>query len=117
MKARIDEAHRAFIRGLPCSACGTRVNVQCAHVRAHHWDSIVVPVEERGGCGIKPHDKWTLPSCHHCHAKQHNKGERTFWGLHNINPLRLAQALWCNAPNRNACLNIILRHRNGAEDL
>ena len=113
---RVFEDHRAFIRTLFCCACGAAPTV-FAHVRASTWGDVVVPLEERGGTGIKPADKWAVPLCQHCHTDQHQYGEQTFWKAQDINPLELAQALWANTGNRTACLGIILRRRNGATEL
>ena len=112
---RIDDAHRAFIRTLPCVVC--TATAICAHVRMSEYGGIVVPVDERGGMGLKPDDRWTLPLCRTHHDMQHTVGEVPFWDAGKVNPLALAQSLYANTGKREACLNIILRHRNQAEDL
>lgn len=61
--------HLEFVRSLPCCVCLNPESV-AAHIR----------IGTDGGMGLKPSDFYTVPLCHACHTKQHNKGERTFWG-------------------------------------
>lgn len=61
-------AHRAFVRSFACSACGSQVAVECAHVRNGTG----------GGISMKPSDRWCISLCKECHAKQHRIGEKTF---------------------------------------
>lgn len=61
--------HKKFIRSLPCCNCRANPPTECAHIRKGTG----------GGIGLKPDDKWTVPLCHDCHAKQHQVGEVSFW--------------------------------------
>ena len=104
--------HRRFISSLACCVCGGAPS-ECAHVRMGHFGGISVPANDRGGMGMKSHDKWTVPLCPKCHRldtdSQHNIGERPFWERAGINPIALAFALWTNTGNLSACRGIVLR--------
>ena len=76
--------HLAFVRQLPCVACGKAAPSEAAHVRAG-TDS---------GVGIKPGDRYAVPLCSACHARQHRIGELTFWSALRIDPLNVALRLW-----------------------
>ena len=76
--------HSAFVRQLPCVACGKAAPSEAAHVRTG----------TDGGVGMKPGDRYALPLCASCHAKQHRIGELTFWSALRIDPLNVALRLW-----------------------
>jgi hypothetical protein len=76
--------HVAFVRQLPCVACGKAAPSDAAHVRTG----------TDGGVGIKPGDRYAVPLCTACHAKQHRVGELTFWSALRIDPLSVALRLW-----------------------
>jgi hypothetical protein len=76
--------HLAFVRQLPCVACGKAAPSEAAHVRTG-TDS---------GVGIKPRDRYAVPLCSACHARQHRTGELTFWSALRIDPLNVALRLW-----------------------
>jgi hypothetical protein len=76
--------HLAFVRQLPCVACGKPAPSEAAHVRTG-TDS---------GVGIKPGDRYALPLCSACHATQHRIGELTFWSALRIDPVNVALRLW-----------------------
>ena len=76
--------HLAFIRQLPCVACGKAAPSDAAHVRTG-TDS---------GTGMKPSDRFAVPLCTACHAKQHRIGELSFWSALRIDPLNVALRLW-----------------------
>lgn len=76
--------HLAFVRQLPCVACGKAAPSEAAHVRT----------ETDGGTGMKPSDRYAVPLCADCHAKQHRIGELTFWSALRIDPLDVASRLW-----------------------
>ena len=109
MNTRRSPKHCTFIRLLSCVGCGRRGPSECAHVRMGHFGGVVVPQAERGGTGLKPADRWTVPLCTHCHRLQHEIGERSFWEATELNPLALAQALWRNTGNLEAAQAIMLR--------
>ena len=71
-KAYRNKEYLEFIRSKPCFICGQMPAVP------HH--------EGLGlrGVGMKPPDLWTVPLCHACHTRRHNKGVKTFWGEMNI---------------------------------
>lgn len=86
---RRNATHRKFVSGLKiCLACGRRGPVECCHVRAG----------TDGGGSLKPSDKFTVPMCHACHDRQHNKwngSEVRFWAEIGIDPLNISLRLWC----------------------
>jgi hypothetical protein len=83
-----DRDHLAFVRTLPCLACGRRGPCEAAHVR----------LGTDGTSGRKPSDRYTVPLCSHCHAVQHATGEVAFWGLSMdrgvSDPWGVAKSLW-----------------------
>ena len=76
--------HLAFVRLLPCVACGKAAPSDAAHVRTG----------TDGGTGMRPSDRYAVPLCTACHAKQHRIGELTFWSALRIDPLNVALRLW-----------------------
>src|SRR6516165_1767858 len=76
--------HLAFVRQLPCVACGKAAPSEAAHVRTG----------TDGGVGVKPGDRYAVPLCNACHAKHHRIGELTFWSALRIDPLNVAMRLW-----------------------
>ena len=76
--------HLPFVRQLPCVACGKAAPSEPAHVRTG----------TDGGVGMKPGDRYAVPLCTACHAKQHRIGELTFWSALRIDPLSVASRLW-----------------------
>ena len=89
--------HLAFVRKHPCSikGCPSR-QIEAAHVR----DSDLTPANEKGGTGMKPHDKWSLPLCGDHHGEQHAIGEPAFEKKHGINMGKIAQVFWWRSPPR-----------------
>ena len=83
-------AHRAWVRGHACSACGSTVAIECAHVR-NGTD---------GGTGIKPSDRWCISLCRDCHSDQHRIGESSFEQKHGINMKALATEFLRASPHR-----------------
>ena len=83
-------AHRAWVRGHACCACGSVSAIECAHVREG----------TDGGIGMKPSDRWTVSLCSECHRKQHQLGEGTFSRLHKINLKALAEEFFRKSPHR-----------------
>lgn len=83
-------AHRAWVRGFACSACGSTEAIEVAHVR----------VGTDGGMGIKPSDKWCISLCKSCHAQQHQQGEKTFEKAHGIDMKALAMEFFKASPHR-----------------
>lgn len=82
-------AHRAWVRGFACSACGSTVAIECAHIRNGTG----------GGLGVKPSDRWCVSLCKDCHGLQHTVGEKSFWQLNGKDPLALAEAFARKSPH------------------
>lgn len=87
---RRSPAHRAWVRGFACCACGTATAIECAHVR-NGTD---------GGTGMKPSDRWCISLCSACHRQQHAMGEPMFEQAHGINMKALAEEFTRKSPHR-----------------
>lgn len=83
-------AHRAWVRGHACSACGSQEAIECAHVRTG----------TDGGTGIKPSDRWCISLCKPCHSLQHTVGERSFSERYGIDMRKMAEAFFKASPHR-----------------
>jgi hypothetical protein len=83
-------AHRKWVRGHACSACGSLVAIECAHVRGG----------TDGGMGIKPSDRFCISLCKSCHSDQHRMGEETFAKLWDINLNDMADEFFKKSPHR-----------------
>ena len=90
-----------FVRQLPCVACGKAAPSEPAHVRTG----------ADGGVGIKPGDRYAVPLCTTCHAKQHRVGELTFWSALRFDPLDVALRLWTVSSDLAAGERIVFRAR------
>ena len=93
--------HLAFVRQLPCVACGKAAPSEAAHVRTG----------TDGGVGVKPGDRYTVPLCTVCHAKQHRIGELTFWSALHIDPVNAALRLWTVSADIRAGERTVFRAR------
>jgi len=93
--------HLAFVRQLPCVACGKAAPSAAAHVRTG----------TDGGMGRKPGDRYAVPLCTTCHAKQHRVGELTFWSALRIDPLSVALRLWTVSADVEAGQRTVFRAR------
>src|SRR5256885_1838145 len=93
--------HLAFVRQLPCVACGQAAPSEPAHVRSG----------SDGGAGMKPSDRYCLSLCTTCHALQHQFGELTFWSGLRIDPLNVALRLWTVSGDIKAGERIVFRAR------
>jgi hypothetical protein len=93
--------HLAFVRQLPCVACGKAAPSDAAHVRTG----------TDGGVGRKPDDRYAVPLCTACHAKQHRVGELTFWSPLRIDPLSVALRLWTVSADVEAGQRTVFRAR------
>jgi len=83
-------AHRAWVRGFACCACGSETAVECAHVRTG----------TDGGTGIKPSDRWCISLCKDCHQRQHEIGEASFEQANKIDMKKLATEFLAKSPHR-----------------
>jgi hypothetical protein len=95
--------HLAFVRRLPCVACGKVAPSHAAHVRTG----------TDGGTGMKPGDRYAVPLCTACHAKQHRIGELSFWSRLRIDPLNVALRLWAVSADVKAGERTVFRARQG----
>src|SRR5260370_42664247 len=93
--------HLAFVRQLPCVACGKAAPSEAAHVRSG----------SDGGAGIKPSDRYSVSLCTDCHALQHQFGELTFWSVLRLDPLNVALRLWTISVDLKAGERIVFRAR------
>ena len=93
--------HLAFVRQLPCVACGKAAPSDAAHVRTG----------TDGGVGIKPGDRYAVTLCAACHAKQHRIGELTFWSALRIDPVNVALRLWTISTDVEAGERTVFRAR------
>jgi hypothetical protein len=99
-----NEAHLKFIRTLPCLVCGTRKDVQAAHIRA--------PSPGYGkratGMGERPADCWVLPVCAADHCEQHRMAELAFWLARGIvDPFKVALSLFAHTGDDEAAELVI----------
>jgi hypothetical protein len=93
--------HLAFVRQLACVACGKAAPSEAAHVRSG----------TDGGVGVKPSDRYAVPLCTACHARQHRIGELTFWSALRIDPLNVALRLWTISADIKAGERTVFRAR------
>jgi hypothetical protein len=93
--------HLAFVRQLPCVACGKAAPSGAAHVRTG----------TDGGVGVKPGDRYAVPLCAACHAKQHRIGELTFWSALCVDPVNVALRLWSVSADISAGERTVFRAR------
>jgi hypothetical protein len=93
--------HLAFVRQLPCVACGKAAPSEAAHVRTG----------TDGGVGVKPGDRYAVPLCTACHANQHRIGELSFWSALRIDPLNVSLRLWTVSADMKAGERIVFRAR------
>jgi hypothetical protein len=93
--------HLAFLRQLACVACGKPAPSEAAHVRTG----------TDGGVAIKPADRYVVPLCTACHAKQHRVGELTFWSALRIDPVNVALRLWTISADLKAGQRTVFRAR------
>jgi hypothetical protein len=83
-------AHRKWVRGHACAACGSQTAIEAAHVRSG----------TDGGTGIKPSDRWVISLCKTCHTHQHQVGEEAFEAIHRIDMKAIAAMFFKCSPHR-----------------
>jgi hypothetical protein len=93
--------HLAFVRQLPCVACGKAAPSEAAHVRSG----------SDGGAGMKPSDRYSISLCTSCHELQHQFGELTFWSVLRIDPLNMAFRLWTVSGDIKSGERVVFRAR------
>jgi hypothetical protein len=107
-RPRIEEPkHLAFIRKLPCVACGTRRNIEAAHIRM----GSILHGKRQAGLQEKPDDKWSWPACPRHHDEQHSMNEAAFWSALAIDPFLLALLLHDATGDEERAEGIIRAHR------
>lgn len=97
-----DKKFLAFVRSLPCCVTLRMDTVQAAHLR------LGVPYNEKGGMGMKSHDKWCVPLSAEEHHLQHQIGEKSYW-VDMKHPMALAENLYALSGNREKAIQEILR--------
>lgn len=102
-----DNRHLAFIRRLPCAACGIAGPCDAAHLRAGDLNI----GKRHTGKAEKPSDRWTAPLCRDCHTRQHSGAELAFWSAIGIDPFDLCQALYAVSGDTTAGEQILRNHR------
>jgi hypothetical protein len=60
---------------------------------------------------MKPGDRYAVPLCAACHAKQHQVGELTFWSTLRIDPVNVALRLWTISADIEAGERTVFRAR------
>ncbi len=103
-----DNKHLAFIRRLPCAACGIAGPCDAAHLRAGD-----ITIGKRPtGKAEKPSDRWTTPLCRPCHERQHSGAELAFWSALGIEPFDLCQALYAVSGDEPAAVAVLMTTAN-----
>jgi len=64
---------------------------------------------------MKPGDRYAVPLCTTCHAKQHRVGELTFWSALRFDPLNVALRLWTVSADLTAGERIVFRARQNID--
>lgn len=105
-----DNKHLAFIRRLPCAACGAPAPSDAAHLRAANH----AMGKRYTGKAEKPSDKWTTPLCRDCHTHQHSGAELAFWSGLGIDPFTLCQRLYAASGDEESALSILALREGGA---
>jgi hypothetical protein len=101
--------HLAFVRSLPCVACGGPPPCIAAHVRMSRAD-----IGKANTMARKPDDKYTVPLHDQpCHGgDQHTKyGEPEFWARLGIDPVDLSLRLWSVTGNLEQGIRAVMRAR------
>ena len=100
--------HQAFIRALPCSACGKPAPSECACVG--------MPAR----MGLPTGERYLLPLCGPasvwddcCHSQKHYFGAVRFWSALGIDPAELAARLWRVSGDVPAGERVLRRARQG----
>jgi len=98
--------HQAFIRALPCVACGRPASSECAHLGMS------------AEIGLPSSDRYLVPLCGPdtvwedcCHSRKHYLGATRFWLRLGIEPLDLAAQLWRVSADVEAGERVIMRAR------
>jgi hypothetical protein len=83
--------HLRFVANQPCLICGRSPS------HAHH-----IRYAQSRGVSLKVSDEFTVPLCAIHHHNIHTTGkEREWWKERNIDPLKIASALWQQSRQQN----------------
>jgi hypothetical protein len=102
-----DKGHREFVSQLHCLGCGDNTSVEAAHIRYSDPGA----GKRSTGMAEKSHDMYVLPLCGECHRKQHKMSERGFWEIKDIDPIKVALALYVNSGNHELATEIVDANR------
>lgn len=89
-----NDNHLEFIRRLPCLLTGSSP-VEACHIRYADLSR----GKQHTGKGEKPDDEYVLPLHPDLHRKQHSMGEREFWELQGIDPVKISRLLYAVSGN------------------
>lgn len=95
--------HLKFIRSLPCVVCGSRKNVQAAHIRMANR----VYGKRETGMSEKSSDKFCTSLCAEHHAEQHTGNEAEFWKRYGLDPFFIATALYAHSGDEETASDVI----------
>lgn len=96
-------SHEDFVRALPCVVCGDNTTTEAAHIS---YADLRYGKLGRGK-GQKEESIWVVPLCGQHHREQHDVGERPFWRANDIDPCRLAAALFIRTQDYQTALLIL----------
>jgi hypothetical protein len=107
---QVDNKHLDAVRKLICVACGEdrERHIEAAHVR----QASAAHGKRSTGMAMKPDDRWVLPLCRDCHARQHSVGELTFWDEIQLSPFLVCERLYAASPDIEAMLKVIVNARS-----
>lgn len=95
------KSHLAFVRKLPCIACGID------NMNDYFNDAAHIRIGCFAGISLKSGDDCTLPLCKKHHHAQHQIGEKSFWKNRLDKTISLAKDLFKHTGNREKCLSLI----------
>ena len=90
MKRQKDNKPLDFIRSLPCVICLDNTSTEAAHIRYADRQA----GKRQTGMQEKSDDAFAIPLCGECHRAQHGTSERAWWNGKEIDPVKLALALY-----------------------
>ena len=99
---------RLATRALPCLICGDNTTTEAAHIS---YADMRYGKFGRGK-GQKEESIWVVPLCGYHHRKQHDVGERPFWRCHEVDPCRVAAALFIRTQDYQTALQILEHARD-----
>jgi hypothetical protein len=101
-------AYLAYIRTLPCLACGKAPPSDPAHLRSASLEY----GKRLTGKAEKPDDRWTLPLCRDDHEAQHRQNELTWWASVGLaDPFAVAVSLYEGRPAMPAPRQVLHRDK------